>query len=965
MSVFTIDLLTGNIFLLTSEVTGDTPTSGSTYSEVNLYTDLPAPAGVSGEIYVVRTGSGSYVSNRKDAGLYFSTGTVWNRLGDTPAFFNSNNFQVYDGVDTSKGIDFDVSGITTGTFRTVKVQDADGTIAYLTDLDSKVDVSVFNTYTGATDVRLINIENNITTLSGRTDYNINYNTQANILAMNPSDHLNEKWWATDTMIEYDAKSVAITGNNHWIELGLQYDSDLDGYKLPTNLSGQTQDIGKEIIVDAYNNNTTGATTLNPSVFLSVGSHLTINKIGNYVMATAGDISTGSVYGINTTDAQPDDYFKLTTYGYVTGVNTSDYSVNTVLYVSPTVEGGITDIKPDINAFLIGIVTKQHATEGIIFVNTIRATSDISSTITASQSTVWFTGDQTSGLTGGTFYIATPYGVGSVSGATITATVPDNSIVAGSQDLLGPSGTTELTYRSGLYEAQLDINVDSAANNERIYMEIYHANHDGTVIDSGISGTSVGDLGVRPVIYMESSLLSMAAGIDVHVSLEGIILESHTQPQGDRFRMHILFEKVGAVGGDLNFTTNVGYEYQSWIKIPALIFLNDLVDVSTTGAATGNVIKRNASGIWVASSVEINEINGLQTELDNKLNVDVFTGYTATTTLQQQYENSEIPQISTTTALGALTIKRGSTADSDSVFDIENGSDIVTSSIKGDGTAIHQTLVLPKTTGSGIKVDTTTPTFGWNDLIGVINTRTGGAGVPSYLQYIGGIYQWSFGTVGGVKEVFNEYHIRHDFVPNTNMYIHTHWSTILAPTGDVNWIFEVTYAKGYDQMAFQSPVTIPVVQTSTTAYNHMIAEVQMSAPNGLISSAINVLITSGLNTLTSASSLFTAADINRTIRIIGAGVAGADLDTTITAFGSSTSVTVADNASTTITSQPNFNYRVIDSNQLEIDGLLLVRTWRNSTREADTLDVAPFLHFVDIHYQSTNLTTKDKNYPFYT
>ena len=965
MSVFTIDLLTGNIFLLTSEVSGSTPTSGSTYLEVNLYTDLPAPAGASGEIYVVRTGSGSYISNRKDAGLYFSTGTVWNRLGDTPAFFNSNNFQVYDGVDTSKGIDFDVSGITTGTFRTVKVQDADGTIAYLTDLDSKVDVSIFNTYTGATDVRLINIENNITTLSGRTDYNTNYDTQANILAMNPSDHLNEKWWATDAMIEYDAKSVTITGADHWIELGLQYDSDLDGYKLPTTLSGQTQDLGKEIIVDAYNNNSSGATTLNPKVFLATTAHAAIDKIGEFVCANAGDISEGSIYGINATDAQPGEYFKLTTYGYVSDVNTSDYSINTVLYVSPTIPGEFTDVKPDINAFVVGVVTKQHATNGIIFINTIRATSDTSSTIATSQSTIWFTGEETSGLTGGTFYIASPYTVGSVSGATITATVPDNSIVAGSQDLVGPPGTTELTYRSGLYEAQLDVRVDSAANNERIYMEIYHADTNGTVIDSGISGVTVGDLGVRPVIYMESSLLSMAANIDVHVSLEGVILESHIQPQGNRFRMHILFEKVGAVGGDLNFTTGIGYDYQSWIKIPALIFLNDLVDVTTTGAVTGNVIKRNVSGIWQASSVEVNEVTGLQTELDNKLDVDIFTGYTGTTTLQQQYVNSEIPQISTTTGLGALTIKRGSAADTDGVLDIQNGSDVVTSSIKGDGTAIHQTLVLPKTTGSGIKVDTTTPTFGWDDLIGVINTRTGGGDVPSYIQYIGGIYQWSFGTVGGEKEVFNEYHITHDYVPNTNMYIHTHWSTILAPTGDVNWMFEISYAKGYNQMAFQSPVIIPVVQTSTTVYNHMIAEVQMSAPNGLISSLINVSITSGTNTLTSASSLFTAADVGRTIRIIGAGVASADLDTTITAFSSPTSVTVGTNASTTITLQPNFNYRVVDSNQLEIDGLILVRTWRNSTKEADTLDVAPFLHFVDIHYQSTNLTTKDKNYPFYT
>ena len=49
---------------------------------------------------------------------------------------------------------------------------------------------------------------------------------------------------------------------------------------------------------------------------------------------------------------------------------------------------------------------------------------------------------------------------------------------------------------------------------------------------------------------------------------------------------------------------------------------------------------------------------------------------------------------------------------------------------------------------------------------------------------------------------------------------------------------------------------------------------------------------------------------------------------------------------------------------EVDGLIIVRTWRDAGRTADTLDVNPFLHFVDIHYQSTQLPTKGRNYPFY-
>jgi hypothetical protein len=82
--------------------------------------------------------------------MYLSISNTWRNLGDTPAYFTSNHFQIIDGVDTAKGITFDVSGITTNVFRKLKVQNSDGTIAYLTDLNTKVDKSVFADYTGTT-----------------------------------------------------------------------------------------------------------------------------------------------------------------------------------------------------------------------------------------------------------------------------------------------------------------------------------------------------------------------------------------------------------------------------------------------------------------------------------------------------------------------------------------------------------------------------------------------------------------------------------------------------------------------------------------------------------------------------------------------------------------------------------------------------------------------------------------------
>ena len=153
MATFTIDLLTGDVYLFSGNFSGSgsTPTSGSTYPQVLNYGSLPSPASsYTGDIYVVQTGSGGYVLNRKDAGLYISLGGVWRNMGDTPAYFKSDNFQIYDSVDTSKGAMFVTSGVTGGIFRKLKIQNSDGTIAYLTDLNTKVDKTVFADYTGTT-----------------------------------------------------------------------------------------------------------------------------------------------------------------------------------------------------------------------------------------------------------------------------------------------------------------------------------------------------------------------------------------------------------------------------------------------------------------------------------------------------------------------------------------------------------------------------------------------------------------------------------------------------------------------------------------------------------------------------------------------------------------------------------------------------------------------------------------------
>lgn len=207
------------------------------------------------------------------------------------------------------------------------------------------------------------------------------------------------------------------------------------------------------------------------------------------------------------------------------------------------------------------------------------------------------------------------------------------------------------------------------------------------------------------------------------------------------------------------------------------------------------------------------------------------------------------------------------------------------------------ITMPKTSGIGLKLNTDNPQFGWKDLIGIVVPRASAPNQAVLSTFRGGqIREWAF-AAGDRSD--NRFHMPHDYLPNSDMYIHAHWShNGTAISGNAVMNFYVSYAKGYNQSGqiFSAEknltITYNTVNIGTTPrYAHMISEIKLSTSAGSVTE--------------------------------------------------------------------------LDNSILEVDGLILVNFDFTTIPTISGGSINnPFVFMIDIHYQSTQLCTKNKNFPFY-
>jgi len=108
----------------------------------------------------------------------------------------------------------------------------------------------------------------------------------------------------------------------------------------------------------------------------------------------------------------------------------------------------------------------------------------------------------------------------------------------------------------------------------------------------------------------------------------------------------------------------------------------------------------------------------------------------------------------------------------------------------------------------------------------------------------------------------------------------------------------------NNVVYPTPYLNGISQTQTNYNNQRLSVLDFGA-KGDTKKIFDGAITSGTNSFSSASANFVLADVGKVIRILGAGAAGGILETTISAYVNSTTVSLTLAASTTVSSASSF------------------------------------------------------------
>jgi len=711
---------TGKLFAGSLCVTGDTDLTGdllvgttlfyvdTTNNLIGICTTSPAfKLDVSGDINL----TGNFFKN----GATVMIGGEWsnNSSGD---IFNLNLASGFVGIGTSApAFDLDVSGEinTTNSYRINGTQVVTSTALGSNIINSSLQtLGILTSVTVAGDSRLngfVDIPNNLGVSSiGVTGF-----------------------------IDFGISNIA---NPNHKEGCLFYDKIEHTIALFNDESDVTHQLGQEGLIRVFNNS--GSTIEDGSVVYISGSE-SVEKRPTIALALADSETTARVIGLTTHQIENNTFGYVTSWGLVNNIDTSTFSAGDTLHLSTTTPGGLSRTQPDIGSIdvQIGFCINVGTTDGRILTE---INPDLSTPVDPRTfSTGLLSGGILSvGVTSGVFTITDGTGIivdsdgnltnvswtGLTNQTTSLATQVTNLSIGTTGNIIAQPNVLNLTNSQtrelisignlisldtvtifttiqkalsilhpanqlfDLLNAMNIMNIDGNVIGSNSLLTLFKTS--GTILSKGINypnnildphvlttlSVDTDVSGIIGVIYQDNSSKGFVASIfpDEYDTGNGSSSPGTVPPNSytvQRVYMSLNSALSVLVGQNL---------YNSLAEARGSISTANFVTASNfaTSLLVGHlIVKGSATDLSVDGDAEF--IQG------NKYGTKDGAGGRTVSRLQDAYNNSEVePEILTDSTRGAVSIRRGSAADTDNVLEIQEGvSGTNTFVVTGNGAVI--------------------------------------------------------------------------------------------------------------------------------------------------------------------------------------------------------------------------------------------------------------------------------------
>ena len=173
----------------------------------------------------------------------------------------------------------------------------------------------------------------------------------------------------DPFITRRLQLVPVSDGFEHIEGQIYYDTNEKTITLMTDVSGVSLQIGQESYIKVRNNSG-GVIPNGVPCYITGGS-------GNLATVAAGKADaeeTSEIIGISTHQIENNSNGYITAFGLVRDLNTNSFNAGDKLYLSPSVAGAITNVKPsDPNIIVaIGYCIYKHSSNGTILIKIHKA-----------------------------------------------------------------------------------------------------------------------------------------------------------------------------------------------------------------------------------------------------------------------------------------------------------------------------------------------------------------------------------------------------------------------------------------------------------------------------------------------------------------------------------------------------------------------------------------------------------------